>query len=1446
LRCPEVHKNMKPDLVLQFGAPLISTEIHKVIKETMSDRLLHHVLVHSHHDSERADPEFTVSHRVNADVGCFLRQLTDLIHTQNQGLPGSQLAPLVSLGRILQSEMPELVDQVATKLRGEDPKFTEMTEPQIVMSLSKIFTGTAAPDLSLFLSNSMPVRDAEAFLYPTSSADTSEYTRSALKDTGVNRGASGIDGVIASAAGFADSTSRPTTLLIGDVAALHDINSLHALRTATPAQEVQSQKNHPLTTIVLNNDGGGIFSFLPIAKYGADVGFDDFFGTPTDSFSFEKGASAFDIPFRRVESIESFIAAYTSSLSIHKPSMIEAVVASRGQNVVVHKEITARVNKFVSNVLSSSSSKSTTHAILPLKHKRAGKASESRGWGKKTLVLLHGWMGDSSDWEEVEAQLLQSLPSEWSILSLDLPGHGLSSLTFSSEVRSISNALDLEDSRENSENQGFALDDMARAVCRTLEEFGVKSIDALAGYSLGGRVALAMKRLSMLSSKVDTFNRCNIVKEDTKMILLSAYPGEILGNRFRSGRDLEADKLRRMANDEKLAREIEAVANRQKLIADLPERAPMLWANFLNRWYKAPLWGLISKDSKLYNRMVERRAQVLSYRGHDLAAVLSQCSPSKCSNEDWRGAVPENTMFMAGELDRKYCDIGREWYDVEPSLLYFEVPGKGHALLVEAAVEVAEATAAFLLRNEDEAQQIGLQDDKIWNTRFIPSVRRDRVDSNVRRIDTHFTGLIGSLDFEAFKLDIGSKRGQTEGVFGVGWGEESKARENDSLRQRSGFVIQLTSKDGLRVGVGEVSPLNGLHFESVEESGVQLEQIAGRFADFDPDFFPTFDARQVLALDGAMALYLESVLVLLKMEKFHPSVRAGLEMCILSLASQIVRSPIHEALVANAPQVYTVRRVTSVVPLNGLVTRNPDSRPRSPSFLEGKPSYASWKVKIAHQSSAKDADTIRSILQSSTSICKVRADANRGFGDELSFMNYTETLRVLDARILEQLEYIEEPLSRALHASGSWSLENQVQALERCFNKTSIPYALDESLYDLMELHRYSFDEAVADLKQVFRESPRGCAAFVLKPSLLGLEASMRLARLARTEFGIGAVFSSSFDSGVGLAYYSFLGSLSDATPAKGGVQQYPHGLSTFDEMTSDCLSPSFGSYVNDQGMLNVCSLSRAFYGLALDEIQSLSPASLPPPLPVLEKVSIGSVDLAETTSSYATPINSEPLDFPPEDFEASTSTSNSGRDIVLVASLPLPFSAEIACSRFTDLPQQPRWSPWLASVAYLDAASETEWTLRVRGVSFRWRAKSEFLDAPFKGIRWKSISGVKTTGVVEFIPTSPAVTRGNGAVVETCIMKVRMAFVTPRLLSSLFRGTIVEDFLRNKIMKWSLEMFRDVVKGDLALEEGNVELGDALFGAVEGKASAIEATLASSSSASSTSTSTPPFFDHD
>ncbi len=122
-----------------------------------------------------------------------------------------------------------------------------------------------------------------------------------------------------------------------------------------------------------------------------------------------------------------------------------------------------------------------------------------------------------------------------------------------------------------------------------------------------------------------------------------------------------------------------------------------------------------------------------------------------------------------------------------------------------------------------------------------------------------------------------------------------------------------------------------------------------------------------------------------------------------------------------------------------------------------------------------------------------------------------------------------------------------------------------------------------------------------------------------------------------------------------------------------------------------------------------------------------------------------------------------------------------------------------------------------VIGIEFRWKAMSTLLRSP-KGIKWESISGLKNKGLVEFVEVSN----------NSCLMTVTMSMITPRILNLLFKTSkeLVKEFLENKLLKWSLESFRDVVKADLALENGDAELGDALYGAVEGRSNAIEATL--------------------
>ncbi|NOX32045.1 MAG: 2-succinyl-5-enolpyruvyl-6-hydroxy-3-cyclohexene-1-carboxylate synthase, partial [Actinobacteria bacterium] len=115
------------------------------------------------------------------------------------------------------------------------------------------------PDHGVFyVSNSMPVRDLDSFA----------TRRAAVPLALGNRGASGIDGVVSSAAGAA-RTGRPVVLLIGDIATLHDIGGLIDA----------ARRDIDLTIVMVNNNGGGIFSFLPIASHD-DVNFDEIFHTP--------------------------------------------------------------------------------------------------------------------------------------------------------------------------------------------------------------------------------------------------------------------------------------------------------------------------------------------------------------------------------------------------------------------------------------------------------------------------------------------------------------------------------------------------------------------------------------------------------------------------------------------------------------------------------------------------------------------------------------------------------------------------------------------------------------------------------------------------------------------------------------------------------------------------------------------------------------------------------------------------------------------------------------------------------------------------------------------------------------------------------------------------------------------------------------------------------------
>ena len=132
------------------------------------------------------------------------------------------------------------LEKVTTNIINDHTNFFEGKISKIC--LEKIDNGG-----NFFVGNSMPIRNIDMYSLP-SKQKINVYS---------NRGASGIDGIISSAMGMSYSSNTSSLLLIGDVSFYHDMNGLLA------AEDVNN-----LTIIVINNNGGGIFSFLPIAQSG--------------------------------------------------------------------------------------------------------------------------------------------------------------------------------------------------------------------------------------------------------------------------------------------------------------------------------------------------------------------------------------------------------------------------------------------------------------------------------------------------------------------------------------------------------------------------------------------------------------------------------------------------------------------------------------------------------------------------------------------------------------------------------------------------------------------------------------------------------------------------------------------------------------------------------------------------------------------------------------------------------------------------------------------------------------------------------------------------------------------------------------------------------------------------------------------------------------------------
>jgi 2-succinyl-5-enolpyruvyl-6-hydroxy-3-cyclohexene-1-carboxylate synthase len=179
----------------------------------------------------------------------------------------------------------------------------------------------------LVVSSSMPIRDVEWYVAP--GADVEVHA---------NRGANGIDGVVSTAVGLAlADRERPTALLIGDVAFLHDTNGLLGA----------ARREIDLLVVVVDNDGGGIFSFLPQADAVDSGRFELLYGTP-HGLDLAAVAVAHGVPATAVSDID--LTAVVAQAAAAGGVQVLVVRTDRAANVDLHHRLNAAVAAAVTDV----------------------------------------------------------------------------------------------------------------------------------------------------------------------------------------------------------------------------------------------------------------------------------------------------------------------------------------------------------------------------------------------------------------------------------------------------------------------------------------------------------------------------------------------------------------------------------------------------------------------------------------------------------------------------------------------------------------------------------------------------------------------------------------------------------------------------------------------------------------------------------------------------------------------------------------------------------------------------------------------------------------------------------------------------------------------------------------------------------------------------------------
>jgi 2-succinyl-5-enolpyruvyl-6-hydroxy-3-cyclohexene-1-carboxylate synthase len=302
LRAPRFAAGRRPDLVVRVGGAPTSKALTAWL-----DPSVRQVLVDP--AAGWLDPGRSASLRLTADPSVLLAATAALLEARGSGpAPGPWLQEWLEAERLAREAIDGLLE--------------EWTEP---------FEGRVARDMvawmpdgaTLVVGSSMPVRDVDAFARP----------RDGLRLV-ANRGLSGIDGFVATALGVAAAGDEPVAALCGDLTVLHDASSLLGA----------AGRPRGAVLVVFDNDGGGIFSFLPQARLPAEL-FEPLFGTP-HGLDLAALAAAARVPWRVVEKAADLVPALDAALAGGGTQLV-LVRGDRAANLARHRALTEAVTAAV-------------------------------------------------------------------------------------------------------------------------------------------------------------------------------------------------------------------------------------------------------------------------------------------------------------------------------------------------------------------------------------------------------------------------------------------------------------------------------------------------------------------------------------------------------------------------------------------------------------------------------------------------------------------------------------------------------------------------------------------------------------------------------------------------------------------------------------------------------------------------------------------------------------------------------------------------------------------------------------------------------------------------------------------------------------------------------------------------------------------------------------------